>query len=51
MILFVFSRIILISNITEFSKTLKELQSKGVKKAHWNIKLKHADVNTMSCTT
>ena len=33
------------------SKPLKELQSKGVKKAHWNIKLKHADVNTMNCIT
>lgn len=33
------------------TKPLKELQSKDIKKAHWNIKLNHADNNTMNCTT
>ncbi|MCD8399989.1 cytochrome c family protein [Tenacibaculum finnmarkense] len=33
------------------SKPLQKMQEKDIKKAHWNIKLNHADANTMSCTT
>ncbi|MGH1386938.1 cytochrome c3 family protein [Kordia sp.] len=34
------------------SKPLNELQSsEGIKKAHWDIALNHADQNTMNCTT
>jgi hypothetical protein len=33
------------------SKPLNKLQSKDVKKAHWDIALKHADLNTMNCVT
>ena len=33
------------------TKPLNKLQSKGVKKAHWDIALKHADLNTMNCVT
>ena len=33
------------------SKPLEQMQSNNLKKAHWNIKLKHADVNTMNCAT
>ena len=34
------------------SKSLAELQDKQVgKKAHWDIKLNHANENTMNCTT
>ena len=33
------------------TKPLKQMQSKDLKKAHWNIKIKHADVNTMNCIT
>lgn len=31
------------------SKPLKQIQTKDIKKAHWNIKLKHANENTMNC--
>ena len=33
------------------NKPLQQMQGKGLKKAHWNIKLNHADANTMNCTT
>jgi len=33
------------------TKPLKKMQSEDIKKAHWNIKLNHADDNTMSCVT
>ena len=33
------------------TKPLAKMQSKDIKKAHWNIKLDHADVNTMNCVT
>ena len=33
------------------SKPLSKMQEKDLKKAHWNIKLKHADSNTMNCLT
>ena len=33
------------------TKPLKQMQSKDLKKAHWNISMKHADVNTMNCIT
>ena len=33
------------------SKPLKQMQTKGTKKAHWNISLKHANENTMNCIT
>ena len=33
------------------TKPLAKMQSKDIKKAHWNIKLDHADVNTMNCIT
>ena len=33
------------------SKPLKEMQNKDVKKAHWDIKLVHANQNTMNCIT
>jgi hypothetical protein len=33
------------------SKPLQKMQSKGLKKAHWNIKLNHAAANIMNCTT
>ncbi|TWO32736.1 cytochrome C [Seonamhaeicola sediminis] len=33
------------------SKPLSQLQSKDGKKAHWDIKLHHANENTMNCAT
>jgi len=33
------------------SKPLDKMQSKDLKKAHWNIKLVHANENTMNCVT
>lgn len=30
---------------------LQQMQRKDLKKAHWNIKLNHANANTMNCTT
>ncbi|MBT3871262.1 MAG: cytochrome C [Flavobacteriaceae bacterium] len=33
------------------TKPLKQMQSKDLKKAHWNIRIKHADANTMNCIT
>ncbi|WP_064966879.1 cytochrome c3 family protein [Tenacibaculum ovolyticum] len=33
------------------SKPLQQMQRKDLKKAHWNIKLNHANANTMNCTT
>lgn len=33
------------------TKPLKEMQGKGFKRAHWDIKLQHADSQTMRCTT
>lgn len=33
------------------TKPLSQLQSKGIKKAHWDMALKHADLNTMNCVT
>lgn len=33
------------------SKPLAQMQSKDVKKAHWDIKLVHANKNTMNCVT
>lgn len=33
------------------TKPLAKMQSKDVKKAHWNIKLNHANTNTMNCIT
>ena len=33
------------------SKPLKQMQGKDLKKAHWNISIKHADINTMNCVT
>ena len=33
------------------TKPLANMQSKDLKKAHWNIKLQHANLNTMNCAT
>lgn len=33
------------------SKSLDKMQSKDVKKAHWDIKISHANENTMNCVT
>lgn len=33
------------------TKPLKKMQSKDIKKAHWNIKVTHADNVTMNCLT
>jgi hypothetical protein len=33
------------------TKPLKQMQSKDLKKAHWNISIKHANANTMNCIT
>ncbi|WP_298533671.1 cytochrome c3 family protein [uncultured Algibacter sp.] len=33
------------------SKPLAQMQSKDLKKAHWDIKLNHANSNTMNCVT
>ena len=33
------------------TKPLVKMQGKDIKKAHWNIKLNHADLNTMNCVT
>lgn len=33
------------------SKPLAQMQSKDAKKAHWDIKLEHANQNTMNCMT
>lgn len=33
------------------TKPLQQMQSKDIKKAHWNIKLNHANVHTMNCVT
>ena len=33
------------------TQPLVKMQTKDIKKAHWNIKLNHADSNTMNCTT
>lgn len=33
------------------NKPLHQMQSKDQKKAHWNIKMNHADDATMNCTT
>lgn len=33
------------------NKPLHQMQSKDSKKAHWNIKMKHADEHIMNCTT
>lgn len=33
------------------SKPLAQMQEKDIKKAHWNIKLNHANSNTMNCLT
>lgn len=33
------------------TSSLNKLQSKTGKKAHWDIAIKHADTNTMNCTT
>ena len=39
-------------NCTEcHSEPLAELQEEGFKKAHWNIKLDHAEESTMNCLT
>lgn len=39
-------------NCTEcHTKPLSSMQSVNTKKAHWNIKLNHADQNTMNCIT
>jgi len=32
-------------------KPLKEMQNADIKKAHWNIKLKHANLEVMNCVT
>lgn len=45
------------SNIKSFActdchtKPLQQMQSKDLKKAHWNIKLNHANIHTMNCVT
>ncbi len=33
------------------NKPLHQMQNDDKKKAHWNIKINHADENTMNCTT
>jgi hypothetical protein len=33
------------------SKPLDKMQSKDIKKAHWDIKIAHANENTMNCVT
>jgi len=33
------------------TKPLKQMQRKDLKKAHWNISIKHANANTMNCVT
>lgn len=33
------------------TKPLKQMQDKELKKAHWNIKLNHANLNIMNCVT
>ncbi len=33
------------------TKPLAKMQSDDIKKAHWNLKLNHANANTMNCTT
>mgnify|MGYP005990816113 CR=1 FL=1 len=33
------------------SKPLAKIQGENLKKAHWNIKINHANVNTMNCIT
>lgn len=33
------------------TQPLKQMQSNDIKKAHWNIKLKHANTDIMNCTT
>lgn len=33
------------------SKPLSKIKGKDYKKAHWDIELKHADLNTMNCVT
>ena len=33
------------------TKPLAKMQRKDIKKAHWNITIKHANVNTMNCIT
>lgn len=33
------------------SKPLNQMQSRDLKKAHWDISVVHADVNTMNCIT
>ncbi|NVK51887.1 MAG: cytochrome C [Flavobacteriaceae bacterium] len=33
------------------TKPLQQMQSKDLKKAHWNIKINHANANTMNCVT
>jgi len=33
------------------TKPLSQMQSKDIKKAHWDIKINHADGNTMNCVT
>ncbi len=33
------------------TKSLEKMQSKGFKKAHWNISIDHANENTMNCIT
>ncbi|WP_194767802.1 cytochrome c3 family protein [Tamlana sp. I1] len=33
------------------SKPLEDMQSKGIKEAHWDIKIVHANENAMNCVT
>lgn len=33
------------------TKPLKDMRSKDIKRAHWDVKLNHADSNTMNCIT
>lgn len=33
------------------TKSLKEMRGEKFKKAHWNIKIHHASIQTMNCTT
>ncbi|WGH76767.1 cytochrome c3 family protein [Tenacibaculum tangerinum] len=33
------------------TKPLEKMQAKDIKKAHWDIKLNHASLNTMNCIT
>ena len=33
------------------TQPLTKMQTNDIKKAHWNIKINHADANTMNCVT